>query len=261
MIDSITAWLNSAGGYPMLTPEQTTLLARKIQAAEVGSAEHTKLVNKLCRHNLRLIVKFARVYMSGGNRKTSWVSDHTLDLLQEGYFGLRRAACKFDPERGYTFATYASAWVRQALGKYHVDKLSLIRVPESSAREIFYYDNHGKPRNEKVAKWVKAASMSAKDAYGLVSYDSKMADEEHSLLSILSEENRLTDGREEATYDRIGRLMTDLGIEQQVQDVIVSYCKRGNLDTAMAKNKMSGTKANRALVRGSIALIKSHCAQ
>ena len=260
MIDSITAWLNNAGRYPLLTPEQTTLLAREIQAAEVDSAEHTKLVNKLCRHNLRLVVKFTRGYMSG-NRKTSWASDQTLDLLQEGYFGLRRAACKFDPERGYTFATYASAWVRQALSKYHIDKLSLIRVPVSSAQEISYYNKHGKPRNEKIAKWVKAASVSAKNAYGLVSYDSKMADEEHSLLSTLSEENRLTDDREETTYDRAWQLMADLGIEQHVRDVIISYCKRGNLDTAMAKNKMSGTKSNRALVRGSIALIKSHCTQ
>jgi len=37
------------------------------------------------------------------------------DLVQEGYFGLRKAAIKFDPDRGCCFATYATWWVWQAI--------------------------------------------------------------------------------------------------------------------------------------------------
>jgi hypothetical protein len=38
------------------------------------------------------------------------------DNLQNGVFGLIRAAEKFDPERGYKFSTYAYLWIRQAVG-------------------------------------------------------------------------------------------------------------------------------------------------
>ena len=110
------------------------------------------------------------------------------DYLQQGYFGLRRAAEKFDPERGYTFSTYAAAWIRQALGRYHVENISMVRVPESSAREIFYYDNHGKPRNGKVASWVPDASRAAKAAYSITSYDGMSVDMETNLSEVLSEE-------------------------------------------------------------------------
>jgi RNA polymerase sigma factor (sigma-70 family) len=261
MTDSITAWLNNAARYELLTAEQTIELGRKIQAAEEGSPERIKLINKLCQHNLRLVAKFTRAYMKGSTRKLTWGGDETMDLLQEGYFGLRRAASKFDPERGYTFATYANAWVRQAIGKYHVDKLSLIRVPESSAREIFYYDTHGKPRNEKTSPWVADAASAARAAYGLVSYDNKLADEEHSLIDLLSEENRIVDERGEINYDRYNQLMEDVGIDDKVRAVIISYCKRGNLDTAMMKNKLPMTRVNRAKVRGAIEQIKAHCGQ
>ena len=260
MTDPIASWLNNAARYELLTAEQTIELARAIQAAEQGSLERTKLINKLCKHNLRLVAKFTRAYMKGDTRKRTWGSEETMDLLQEGYLGLRRAANKFDPERGYTFATYANAWVRQAIGKYHVDKMSLIRVPESSAREIFYFETHGKPRPRSQA-WVRDAARAARAAYGLVSYDNKLIDEEHSLIDLLSENNRISDGKTEISYDRYRDLMTEIGIEEKVQDVIVSYCKRGNLDVAMAKNKVVSNTANRAKIRGAIARVQSYSAQ
>lgn len=260
MSDTISSWLNNAGRYPQLSQIETLELARRIQAAEPGSAVHTKLVNKLCRHNLRLVVNFTRSYMHAGSRKLTWGSDQTLDLLQEGYFGLRRAACKFDPERGYTFSTYANAWVRQALGKYHVDKLSMIRVPESSAREIFYYDNHGVPRNEKVAPWVAEASRCAQKAYALGSTNSLIG-EDSTFEDVLSDENRLIEPTEQLSYDGCYQVMHEAGIPIEHQDVIVSYVKRGNLDSAMMKNQVITTKANRAAIRASIQQIKEYVGQ
>lgn len=260
MKNTLSAWLNAAGRYPVLSEAETLRIARKIQESEPGSLAHVKLVNKLCVHNLRLVVKFARSYMNSGNRRISMQDDAALDYLQQGYFGLRRAAEKFDPERGYTFATYANAWVRQALGRHHVGNLSMIRVPESSAREIFYYDTHGKPRNEKVAKWVAKASDSARAAYGMTSYDAQVL-EDSSLLETLSDDNRLVSSEEsgEATrvIDTFG-IMSKLGIEPRVQDLIMAYIKRGNLDTVLMKNKCSSVET-RKLVRCAIVKIQEHC--
>ncbi len=39
------------------------------------------------------------------------------ERVQEGFVGLMKAINKFDPSRGFTFATYASYWVRQTIGR------------------------------------------------------------------------------------------------------------------------------------------------
>ena len=51
------------------------------------------------------------------------------DLVQEGILGLFRAASKYDPERGFRFATYATWWIDQKIHRLIMDKGQVIRVP------------------------------------------------------------------------------------------------------------------------------------
>lgn len=262
--ESIQQWVDTAANYPVLTAKASIELAQRIQAEEEGSPKHTKLVNKLCLHNMRLVLTWVRQYCNGRD-SIQWGSAKSVDLLQEGFFGLRKAACKFDPKRGYTFATYANAWVRQAIGKYHVDTLSDIRVPESSAREIFYYQKHGKPRNGKVSAWVPEASLASQRAYTMDSLDRILCNEEGtSLAELISEEQSLTyrdpsAERQTISHEYCRSIMDELGVEPKIQDIIMTYGRRGNLDTALMKHK-ANSGPNRKKVRAAIARIQEHVA-
>ena len=78
--------------------------------------------DRFIRSNLRLVVSIARRYPLPHGMDL-------LDLIQEGNLGLEHAVDKFDWRRGFKFSTYATFWIRQAIGRALDQKASLIRIP------------------------------------------------------------------------------------------------------------------------------------
>ena len=115
-IDSMGQFLRAIGRYPLLSHHEELALAQRIERGDLWAKD------RLVVHNLRLVVSIAKHYQTGTGLSL-------LDLVQEGAVGLIRAAEKFDWRLGYKFSTYATLWIRQAIGRALADKARVIRLP------------------------------------------------------------------------------------------------------------------------------------
>lgn len=118
----VANWLRASCHYQPLAPSTVLELARRIQrwqqwpggpgAAPMAVGKSgSRARDHLVRHNLRLIVHtWARMAVPGAP---------SVDAFQEAAIQLQRAAERFDPGRGITFATYATPWLRAAFLAHH----------------------------------------------------------------------------------------------------------------------------------------------
>ena len=100
-----------------------------------GAAEYTREVarmrlerERLVSANLLLVVAIAKKHLNQGLTMQ--------DLIQEGSFGLIKAAEKFDASRGHRFSTYATWWIRQSMTRAIAEGSRTIRVPERVHQEL-----------------------------------------------------------------------------------------------------------------------------
>ena len=138
MSDSVGLYLNEIGAVPLLNAEEERELSQTIErgvaardriAAGENTAENRRLdrlaaqaKDRFIRANLRLVVSIARRYPLPPGMEL-------LDLVQEGNLGLEHAVDKFDWRKGFKFSTYATFWIRQAIGRALDQKASLVRLP------------------------------------------------------------------------------------------------------------------------------------
>ena len=138
MSDSVGQYLNEIGLVPLLTAQEERELSQVIEkgaeaASRIEAGERSRELqrdvrkaaeakDRFIRANLRLVVSVARRYPLPPGMEL-------LDLIQEGNLGLEHAVDKFDWRKGFKFSTYATFWIRQAIGRALDQKASLVRLP------------------------------------------------------------------------------------------------------------------------------------
>lgn len=145
MDDTTAVYLDAIGKFSLLTADEERSLSRAVikgrEAQELKDKGKNnpnihrdirngkKAKEKFINANLRLVVSIAKKYpMTPGIE--------LMDLIQEGNIGLEHAVDKFDWTRGFKFSTYATFWIRQAIGR-GIDRGShLIRLPEDKSQEV-----------------------------------------------------------------------------------------------------------------------------
>ena len=256
--DPIQSWLNAAGRFPLLPKTEMIRLAKKRDTLEPGSKAYIKIINKICEHNLRLIPGIVRQYLA---KRIGYTMNDVVasDLLQQGYIGLRRAAEKFDPTKGYTFSTYAYSWIRQAFTRWHNSHDRMVYIPENTMCELLYRQRNGHPSKSKNGRISDAVLGSARRSMVIGSIDVSLGDDEDGqLLDVLSNENRIIDtksipdGKAEL---ELRDLMAKCGIKPRTQDIVVAYAKRGRMSVVATKVGMS-TKSCVALYREAVRAMK-----
>ena len=143
--EGFARFLIRIGQIPLLTAAEERSLAYRVERGDLAAKD------RMIESNLRLVVHVAKRYQREDSPLT------LPDLVQEGTIGLVRAVEKFDPRKGYRFSTYATLWIRQALGRAIADKSRMIRVSVTMDQRLRALDKLGAqlgypPANEEAAE-------------------------------------------------------------------------------------------------------------
>ncbi len=205
--DSLQIFLNQASRYPLLTAPEEVELAKAIERGDMAAKD--RMINS----NLRLVVSQARRYQGLGLSMG--------DLVQEGTFGLIRAAEKFDWRKGFKFSTYATLWIRQSIQRGLANTSRPIRLPvhiEQRERKLARVERElaakmaTDPTDEQVAA---AAEMTVADVLSLraarrtvTSLDVPLSDESESSVGDLIASDR-PDPSDEVQTTEMERTVAD----------------------------------------------------
>jgi RNA polymerase sigma-32 factor len=122
-----TRYFREMRRFPLLEPQEEYTLA-------MSWCEHgdRNAADRLVTSHLRLAVKIAKGFRGYGLPIS--------DLISEGNVGLMRALERFEPEKGFRFATYAVCWIRAAIQEYILRSWSLVKISTTTEQKKLFFN-------------------------------------------------------------------------------------------------------------------------
>jgi len=205
----IQMYLQEIGDIELLSANEETHLAQQIE-----KGDH-KAKQRLIEANLRLVVSIAKKYPDKGLS--------FLDLIQEGNFGLMRAAEKFDYQKGFKFSTYATWWIRQAIMRAVADKSNTIRKPvhmteamnqlKNAYRQLFQ-ENGYEPSFKELGKRMDLSTDKVQRIWmtfqDMISLETPVGEEDSSSLGSLIEDRYTSSPYDTTSYGMLKEQLQNL---------------------------------------------------
>jgi RNA polymerase sigma-32 factor len=119
-------YLDDIRRFAMLERDQEYNLAKRWR--EHGDRD---AANQLVTSHLRLAVKIAMSYRGYGLPVS--------EIIAEGNVGLMQALDRFEPEKGFRFATYAMWWIRASIHDYILRSWSLVKIGTTANQKKLFF--------------------------------------------------------------------------------------------------------------------------
>lgn len=183
---SLDKYLQEVGALDLIDPEQEVELATRIKQGD------RKAMEKLVKANLRFVISVSKQYQNQGLALN--------DLINEGNFGLIKAAKRFDETRGFKFISYAVWWIRQSILQALAEHSRIVRLPLNRigalnkinrATNDFEQKNERLPSNEELSQKLEIPEHSIEGTLKAggkhISIDAPLSeeDEDSNLLEIM----------------------------------------------------------------------------
>lgn len=130
--DSISKYFKDVRKSILLSPQEEILLAKKISEGD------EKAIHTLVTANLKFVISIAKDFQGQGLPLS--------DLINEGNYGLIKAATRFDHTKGFRFISYAVWWIRQSIIQSLNDNARIVRLPANIINKLSYL-------NKEIAKF------------------------------------------------------------------------------------------------------------
>lgn len=258
MKDSVTIWLDAASKARKYDKVQTLEALKKLESIDPKSLAYRREVAKICESNLLLVANVVRGYIRKRTKK-GWSDDMVQDLLQQAYFGLKRAVEKFEAGKGYQFSTYAVGWIRQAIHRYSAVLEYAVRIPENTLGQIFYMYKHGEMSKRRGLTRNAKLINSARSAMAPVSLDAPIEEDGealHAVVPYTKPEPTPLQGEHTWASRMLEDKMSEAGIYGESADLLRAYAQTNRLPTAAGRVGLS-EKVARPILRAAIKKLES----
>ena len=216
--DSVIKYFKEVRKSTVITPEKEVELAKRIQDGDQSA------IDELVFANLKFVISIAKEYQGQGLPLS--------DLINEGNYGLIKAANKFDHTRGFRFISYAVWWVKQSIIQSLNDNARVIRLPSNVINKLsalkkeiekFKLENEREPVFGDVFKGVEFNNFSESDLPTCKSLNDIISEDGSELHEVISNQDEVSDNFYEindVVKDEIENALSNLTARERI---IIEY--------------------------------------